>query len=220
MGYLNAAAQTLLGVGPNQALGRNITELTRGAETLLPLFDRARQGGEGSGTARTGVAGPGRSRSNSRLRRDSNHARTGPIPAAAGNRGHHAASAPDSRERAAGPVGREPLDGPPARARNQKPSRRLARRCATARTGTPGSGAARVHARHHQRSGSPHQSARFHARARAAAREAADQRARAAWSASITCCAAKRPKASPSIATTIPVCRRSRWTRTTSFRPC
>jgi two-component system nitrogen regulation sensor histidine kinase GlnL len=45
--YLNAAAQTLLGLGPNQALGRSITELTRGAESLLPLFDRARQGGEG-----------------------------------------------------------------------------------------------------------------------------------------------------------------------------
>ena len=47
VGYLNAAAQTLLGLGPNQALGRNITELMRGAETLLPLFDRARQGSEG-----------------------------------------------------------------------------------------------------------------------------------------------------------------------------
>jgi two-component system, NtrC family, nitrogen regulation sensor histidine kinase GlnL len=46
VGYLNAAAQTLLGLGPNQALGRSIIELTRGAETLLPLFDRARQGGE------------------------------------------------------------------------------------------------------------------------------------------------------------------------------
>src|SRR5882724_1080562 len=45
--YLNAAAQTLLGLGPNQVLGRSITELTRGAESLLPLFDRARQGGEG-----------------------------------------------------------------------------------------------------------------------------------------------------------------------------
>ncbi len=47
VGYLNAAAQTLLGLGPNQALGRNITELVRGAQTLLPLFDRARKGGEG-----------------------------------------------------------------------------------------------------------------------------------------------------------------------------
>src|SRR6202021_2475820 len=47
VGYLNAAAQTLLGLGPNQALGRSITELMRGAETLLPLFDRARQGSEG-----------------------------------------------------------------------------------------------------------------------------------------------------------------------------
>jgi two-component system nitrogen regulation sensor histidine kinase GlnL len=46
VGYLNAAAQTLLGVGPNQALGRSITELTRGADTLLPLFDRARQESE------------------------------------------------------------------------------------------------------------------------------------------------------------------------------
>jgi PAS domain S-box-containing protein len=42
VGYLNAAAQTLLGLGSNQVLGRSITELTRGAETLLPLFDRAR----------------------------------------------------------------------------------------------------------------------------------------------------------------------------------
>jgi two-component system nitrogen regulation sensor histidine kinase GlnL len=45
--YLNAAAQTLLGVGPNQALGKSIADLTRGAESLLPMFDRARNGGEG-----------------------------------------------------------------------------------------------------------------------------------------------------------------------------
>jgi two-component system nitrogen regulation sensor histidine kinase GlnL len=45
--YLNAAAQTLLGLSPNQVLGRTIGELARGAETLLPLFDRARAGGEG-----------------------------------------------------------------------------------------------------------------------------------------------------------------------------
>ncbi len=45
--YLNAAAQTLLGLGPNQVLGRRITELARGAETLLPLLERARRGGEG-----------------------------------------------------------------------------------------------------------------------------------------------------------------------------
>jgi two-component system nitrogen regulation sensor histidine kinase GlnL len=45
--YLNAAAQNLLGVGPNQARGRSITELARGAEALLPLFERARQGSEG-----------------------------------------------------------------------------------------------------------------------------------------------------------------------------
>jgi two-component system nitrogen regulation sensor histidine kinase GlnL len=45
--YLNAAAQTLLGLGPNQALGRSIVELTRGAESLLPMFDRALTGGEG-----------------------------------------------------------------------------------------------------------------------------------------------------------------------------
>jgi len=45
--YLNAAAQTLLGLGPNQALGRRITELARGTETLLPLLERARRGGEG-----------------------------------------------------------------------------------------------------------------------------------------------------------------------------
>lgn len=45
--YLNAAAQTLVGLGPNQALGRPIGELMRGAESLLPLFDRALAGGEG-----------------------------------------------------------------------------------------------------------------------------------------------------------------------------
>jgi two-component system nitrogen regulation sensor histidine kinase GlnL len=41
---LNAAAQTLLGLSPNQALGRRITDAVRGAESLLPLFERARQG--------------------------------------------------------------------------------------------------------------------------------------------------------------------------------
>jgi two-component system, NtrC family, nitrogen regulation sensor histidine kinase GlnL len=45
--YLNAAAQTLLGISPNQVLGRRITDAVRGAESLLPLFERARQGGEG-----------------------------------------------------------------------------------------------------------------------------------------------------------------------------
>jgi two-component system, NtrC family, nitrogen regulation sensor histidine kinase GlnL len=45
--YLNAAAQTLLGQGSNQALGRSIAELMRGAETLMPMFERARTGGEG-----------------------------------------------------------------------------------------------------------------------------------------------------------------------------
>jgi two-component system nitrogen regulation sensor histidine kinase GlnL len=45
--YLNAAGQTLLGLGANQALGRHFIELARGAETLLNLFERARLGGEG-----------------------------------------------------------------------------------------------------------------------------------------------------------------------------
>ena len=45
--YLNAAGQTLLGLVANQALGRRFSELTRGAETLLTLFERARSGGEG-----------------------------------------------------------------------------------------------------------------------------------------------------------------------------
>jgi len=44
--YLNAAGQTLLGLGANQAIGRRFTELTRGAEMLLTLFERARSGGE------------------------------------------------------------------------------------------------------------------------------------------------------------------------------
>src|ERR1700744_6541944 len=45
--YLNAAAQTLRGLGTNQALGRSIAELTRGAESLLPMFERVREGDEG-----------------------------------------------------------------------------------------------------------------------------------------------------------------------------
>jgi two-component system, NtrC family, nitrogen regulation sensor histidine kinase GlnL len=45
--YLNAAAQNLLGLSTNQALGRSIAELTRGAASLLPMFDRVREGGEG-----------------------------------------------------------------------------------------------------------------------------------------------------------------------------
>ena len=45
--YLNAAAQTLLGLSPNQALGRRISELRARRGTLLPLFERARPGGEG-----------------------------------------------------------------------------------------------------------------------------------------------------------------------------
>jgi two-component system nitrogen regulation sensor histidine kinase GlnL len=45
--YLNAAGQTLLGLGANQARGRRFIELARGAETLLSLFERARSGGEG-----------------------------------------------------------------------------------------------------------------------------------------------------------------------------
>jgi len=45
--YLNSAAQTLLALSPNQVLGRRITDAVRGAELLVPLFERARQGGEG-----------------------------------------------------------------------------------------------------------------------------------------------------------------------------
>ncbi len=45
--YLNAAAQTLLGLGANQAVGRRFTDLARGADTLVLLFERARTGGEG-----------------------------------------------------------------------------------------------------------------------------------------------------------------------------
>ena len=45
--YLNAAGQTLLGLGAKQALGRRFNELARGADSLLTLFERARAGGEG-----------------------------------------------------------------------------------------------------------------------------------------------------------------------------
>jgi len=45
--YLNAAAQTLIGLGRNQALGRRLVDIARGADLLLPLFERARTAGEG-----------------------------------------------------------------------------------------------------------------------------------------------------------------------------
>ena len=168
------------GMGANQALGRRIAELTRGAETLLPLFDRAREGGEGVVQRELAWPAPGGVDRILDCAVTQITLGTGKSPAAAGNRGHHAASAPDARERAAGAIGRKPLDGPPARARDQKSARRPARRRAVARAGTAGSGTARVHARHHQRSGPPHQSARFHARPRPPARQAAHQCARAA----------------------------------------
>src|SRR6202047_4813523 len=101
--YLNAAAQSLLGLGPNQALGRSIAELTRGAESLLPMFERARTGGEG--VVQSELAWPG----------------------------------PAAPEAAGGAVGRQPLDGSSAGARNQKSSRRRARGGAAAGTGTAGS---------------------------------------------------------------------------------
>ncbi|MBS0612244.1 MAG: PAS domain-containing protein [Proteobacteria bacterium] len=44
--YLNAAAQTLIGLGRNQALGRRLVDIARGAELLLPLFERVRVAGE------------------------------------------------------------------------------------------------------------------------------------------------------------------------------
>ena len=177
--YLNAAAQTLLGLSSNQALGRSITELTRGAETLLPLFDRAAQGGEG--VVQRELAWPAPGGVDRILDCAVTKCSSAAEPAAAaGNRGHHPASAPDPRERVAGAIGRQPLDGPPARARNQKSARRLARRGATARAGTVGSGVAGIHPRHHQRSGSSHQFAGLHARARPPALEAVDQRARIA----------------------------------------
>ena len=45
--YLNAAAQTLLGLGPNQALEQADHRARARRKTLLPLLERARRGGEG-----------------------------------------------------------------------------------------------------------------------------------------------------------------------------
>ncbi len=57
--YLNAAAQTLVALSSNQALGRPVAELTRGAETLLPMFDRALAGAEGVEQRELAWPGPG-----------------------------------------------------------------------------------------------------------------------------------------------------------------
>ncbi len=57
--YLNAAAQTLVALSPNQALGKPVAELRRGAETLLPLFERARAGIEGVVQREVAWPGPG-----------------------------------------------------------------------------------------------------------------------------------------------------------------
>lgn len=45
--YLNSAAQTLMGLGSNQVMGRRLTDLVRGADTLSALLERARVAGEG-----------------------------------------------------------------------------------------------------------------------------------------------------------------------------
>ncbi len=57
--YLNAAAQTLFGLGANQAHGRRITELARGAAVLLPLFERASAGLESVVQRELAWPGPG-----------------------------------------------------------------------------------------------------------------------------------------------------------------
>ncbi len=57
--YLNTAAQTLLGLSPNQAIGRPISELTRGGDILLPLFERARAGSDGVVQRELALPGPG-----------------------------------------------------------------------------------------------------------------------------------------------------------------
>jgi two-component system nitrogen regulation sensor histidine kinase GlnL len=57
--YLNAAAQTLLGLGAKQAVGRRIIELAKGTDTLLPLFERARNGREGVVQRELAWPGPG-----------------------------------------------------------------------------------------------------------------------------------------------------------------
>lgn len=45
--YLNSAAQTLVGLGSNQVLGRRLTDILRGAQSLASLLERARMAGEG-----------------------------------------------------------------------------------------------------------------------------------------------------------------------------
>ncbi len=57
--YLNAAAQSLFGLGVNQALGRRLTELAPGAASLTPLIERVRDDVESVLHRELAMPGPG-----------------------------------------------------------------------------------------------------------------------------------------------------------------
>ena len=57
--YLNAAAEALLFLGANQALGRRIQELADGAENLLPLIEVVLAGAQSVAQRELALPGPG-----------------------------------------------------------------------------------------------------------------------------------------------------------------
>ena len=98
-------------------------------------------------------------------------------------------------------------------ARDQKSARRTARRGAIARSRVARRRAQGIHHRHHQRGGSPARAGGQHAGALAPAAEGRRSTFTSCASTCFTCCAARRRRASRSIATTIRACRAALFDR-------
>src|SRR5579871_6018529 len=178
--YLNAAAQTLIGISRDQARGRRIVDLARGAETLLPLFARAREDGEPVVQRELSWPVPGGADrildcAVTQVWIGGGAEARGGAPRLLLEIEDIAAPAADARECADRAARRQPADGSPARPRDQESARWLARGGAAARARAARSGLARLHAHHHQRGRPADAAPELDARARQSAREGARQ---------------------------------------------
>ena len=217
--YLNAAGQTLLGLGANQALGRRFTELARGAETLGALFERAQLGGEG--VVQRELAWPGAGGVDRILDCAVTQVAFGQVPRLLLEIEDITQHRRLTRENALlAQLGgsrlmvrqlaheiKNPLGG--LRGAAQLLERELLDPTLREYTRVIISEADRLANLLDSMLGS-----------RPARRRSSSSTCTSSWSASITCCAAKPRRAWPSTATMIRACPRSPWTRTTSFKPC